>query len=88
MTAVSPNSTTPDIFYTHSWCVHRPERNLPCIAGSTSGVDHTAGARSLHVGGVNVGMADGSVQFVTDSVDLTVWRAMATIAGGEVVDTP
>jgi prepilin-type N-terminal cleavage/methylation domain-containing protein/prepilin-type processing-associated H-X9-DG protein len=88
MTMVSPNSTTPDIFYIHSWCVNHPERNLPCITGSTSGVDHTAGARSLHVGGVNVGMADGSVQFVTDSVDLTVWRAMATIAGAEVVDIP
>jgi hypothetical protein len=35
---------------------------------------------------VNVLMADGSVRFVTDGVDLfTTWRPLATRAGGEVV---
>ena len=29
-------------------------------------------------------MADGSVQFVSDMVDLAAWRALATIAGNEV----
>ncbi|MGC4004910.1 MAG: DUF1559 domain-containing protein [Pirellulales bacterium] len=41
------------------------------------------GARSLHAAGVNAGMIDGSATFVTDDVDLTVWRAMSTRAGGE-----
>jgi prepilin-type N-terminal cleavage/methylation domain-containing protein/prepilin-type processing-associated H-X9-DG protein len=88
MTKTSPNSSTPDIFEIDSWCVNRPERNLPCILGSTAGGDHTAGARSLHPGGVNVAFGDGSVRFVNDSLSLTVWQAMATIAGGEVIELP
>ena len=39
-------------------------------------------ARSLHPGGVNVALADGSVRFVADEVDLAAWRAGSTIAGG------
>ena len=42
-------------------------------------------ARSLHRGGVNAAMVDGSVRFVSDSVDLDTWRAFGTVAGGEVV---
>jgi prepilin-type processing-associated H-X9-DG protein len=40
-------------------------------------------SRSYHPSGVNVLMMDGSVQFVSDNVDLSVWRAAATRAGGE-----
>jgi prepilin-type processing-associated H-X9-DG protein len=40
-------------------------------------------ARSRHPGGVNVVKADGSGQFVGDSVDPAVWKALATRAGGE-----
>jgi prepilin-type N-terminal cleavage/methylation domain-containing protein/prepilin-type processing-associated H-X9-DG protein len=43
------------------------------------------GASSYHSGGVNVGMIDGSVRFVKDSVNLATWGAIATKAGGEVV---
>jgi hypothetical protein len=42
-------------------------------------------ASSAHSDGVNVLMMGGNVQFVRNSVDLRVWRAMATVAGGEVV---
>jgi prepilin-type N-terminal cleavage/methylation domain-containing protein len=40
-------------------------------------------SRSYHPGAVQAAMVDGSVQSVSDSVDLLVWRAMATRAGGE-----
>jgi prepilin-type N-terminal cleavage/methylation domain-containing protein len=40
-------------------------------------------ARSRHRGGVTVGLADGAVRFVADTVDPAVWTATATIAGGE-----
>ncbi|HVJ81642.1 MAG TPA: DUF1559 domain-containing protein [Planctomycetia bacterium] len=44
-------------------------------------------ANSFHAGGVNALHADGSVRFVSDSVDLRVWRAAGTIAGGETAET-
>ncbi len=42
----------------------------------------TAGSR--HTGGVQVGACDGSVHFVSSSIDLGIWRALGTRAGGEV----
>lgn len=85
MTYSSPNSSTPDVFYPEWWCVNRPEQNLPCVIGSTSGADHTAASRSLHPGGVQVALADGAVRFTTDAISLALWQGLATIAGEEVV---
>jgi prepilin-type N-terminal cleavage/methylation domain-containing protein/prepilin-type processing-associated H-X9-DG protein len=45
-------------------------------------------ARSRHPGGVNVVLADGSLQFVTDDIALTTWRAMGTMNGSEVISAP
>jgi prepilin-type N-terminal cleavage/methylation domain-containing protein/prepilin-type processing-associated H-X9-DG protein len=42
-------------------------------------------SRSFHASSVNVAMVDGSVQNVSNDIDLLVWRAMATRAGDEVV---
>jgi prepilin-type N-terminal cleavage/methylation domain-containing protein/prepilin-type processing-associated H-X9-DG protein len=41
-------------------------------------------ARSNHSGGVNLLLGDGSVRFVSNNVDPTVWRALSTRSGGEV----
>jgi prepilin-type N-terminal cleavage/methylation domain-containing protein/prepilin-type processing-associated H-X9-DG protein len=43
-------------------------------------------ARSKHTGGVNMAMGDGSVRFVTTSIDLVTWQALGTAAGGETID--
>lgn len=40
---------------------------------------------SLHTGGFNVVMCDGSVQFVSESIDIFVFAMMSTIANGEVI---
>ncbi len=60
-----------------------PNSSIPdCLA-------HGSGwytARSNFAGGVNCCFADGSVRFVRDTIPLPVWRAMATRAGGEVVN--
>ncbi|RMF42271.1 MAG: DUF1559 domain-containing protein [Planctomycetota bacterium] len=50
---------------------------LPTYAAVTS--------RSYHTGGVQIGLADGSVRFLSESIDLRVWRALGTREGGEVV---
>jgi prepilin-type N-terminal cleavage/methylation domain-containing protein len=42
-------------------------------------------ARSKHPGGVNLLRGDGSVTFVTSTVDLNTWRALATRNGGEIL---
>ncbi|MBQ9812704.1 MAG: DUF1559 domain-containing protein [Thermoguttaceae bacterium] len=55
--------------------------------GTDAALDHTRiiTARSNHSGGVNVGMGDGSVRFVSSTIDLNVWGAMATSNGREAV---
>jgi prepilin-type N-terminal cleavage/methylation domain-containing protein len=40
--------------------------------------------RSRHPGGLQFAYADGTVHFISDSIPLSVYRAMATIRGGEV----
>lgn len=45
-------------------------------------------ASSWHRGGVMTAMCDGSVRFSPDQIDLVVWRAMGTRAGGENVPPP
>lgn len=42
-------------------------------------------SRSYHSSGVNVALADGSVQTISDDINVLVWRAKATRAGGETV---
>ena len=39
--------------------------------------------RSLHPGGVNVLMGDGSVRFISSSIDRILWRSLGSISGGE-----
>ena len=41
--------------------------------------------RSRHPAGLNFGFADGSVRFISASIPLTTYRALATIKGREVV---
>ncbi len=61
-----------------------PPGKRTCANGLTwNGVGLTAS--SHHDRGVNLLIADGSVRFVKDAVDSTLWRALATIRGGEVV---
>ncbi len=43
-------------------------------------------ARSYHPAGVNGMNMDGSVHFYSSSIDLTLWRALGTVNGQEVVD--
>jgi prepilin-type processing-associated H-X9-DG protein len=69
----TPNTTT---------CAGSP------FPGNMSNMSMNVPPSSRHTGGVNVLMGDGSVRFVRDSVDLTTWRAMGTMNGGEVVTLP
>lgn len=58
--------------------------NLPTgYPGDLSG--GAISARSHHPGGVNVLLMDGSIRFVTQGVNLPIWRALASRAGGEAI---
>ena len=85
-TMVTPNSPIEDVLFPAPsvWCTQSlPAKNRPCTNGDGSTTD-TAAARSVHPGGVNTLMADGSVHFISESISLANWRALATIGGGEV----
>jgi prepilin-type N-terminal cleavage/methylation domain-containing protein/prepilin-type processing-associated H-X9-DG protein len=43
---------------------------------------------SRHLGGANFVLADGSMQFINNSIDVNVYEALGTINGGEVVALP
>jgi prepilin-type processing-associated H-X9-DG protein len=69
-------------FYTHTLPPNSPFRDC---AGTANG--HLA-SRSFHTGGVNVLRGDGSVTFVSNSVDAAAWLAFGTMNGGETVALP
>jgi len=42
---------------------------------------------SLHSGGINVGMGDGSVRFIKDTINPYTWYSLQTIAQGEIISS-
>jgi prepilin-type N-terminal cleavage/methylation domain-containing protein/prepilin-type processing-associated H-X9-DG protein len=75
-------------FYTHTlppnWNRKVSTGNQQYNCGDTAIVHFHVAASSYHTGGVNVGMGDGSVRFVSDGINFFGWQAMGTMAGGEV----
>jgi prepilin-type N-terminal cleavage/methylation domain-containing protein/prepilin-type processing-associated H-X9-DG protein len=65
-----------------------PPNTWSCDDANSSWVNDAgaATATSRHSGGVNVGMCDGSVKFIKQSITPNVWWAVGSRAGGEVLD--
>jgi hypothetical protein len=98
----TPNDRTPDIARWCDPVDKTPDAIAPCgIGGFVSGlpgpsnngglagpyfdiVHHTS--RSMHPGGVLYSRCDGSVHFAAETISQTIWSAMSTIQGREVVD--
>jgi prepilin-type N-terminal cleavage/methylation domain-containing protein len=79
----TPNSSVPDNIRYNSGsqitCTSAPE--APCVgtfAGWNAPRSLIMSARSYHPGGVDVGMMDGSVHFVADSIDAALWKAASS----------
>jgi prepilin-type N-terminal cleavage/methylation domain-containing protein/prepilin-type processing-associated H-X9-DG protein len=75
--------------YTHTlppnWNRKVSSGNQPYNCGDTDIAHFHVAASSYHDGGVNVGLADGSVRFVADGINFATWQAMGTRAGGETI---
>ena len=76
MTYNTPNGGT-DV----NLCVAIADPLMPC----TGGAPMQAAARSRHPSGANVLFGDATVRFISNSIDLTSWRALGTMDGGEVI---
>ena len=78
-TRIPPNTDVPDRF---NWCADNPVPRAPCVWAADK---MFVSVRSYHPGGVNLGMADGSVHFIVDEIDAEVFRAFGSRNGGEYV---
>lgn len=79
----TPNDRTPDLC---RWCSNqdRVSARAPCLPITKQNMElHTS--RSYHPGGVNSGLCDGSVRFVSENIALKLWQALATPDGAEIV---
>ena len=57
----------------------------PCSWSGSTQANAYASVFSKHTGGVNAAMGDASVRFISNSVDITTWRGLGTMSGGEVL---
>lgn len=78
--AVGPNSNVPD-------CTVNGHQSFK-LANWSFSIRGVHKASSRHPGGVNVLFMDGSIQFISDSIDLGVWRSLGTRDGHEVASRP
>jgi prepilin-type N-terminal cleavage/methylation domain-containing protein len=78
-TALTPNTKVliPGDPTPYDLVTHDENQGGPTMAALT--------ADSFHPGGVTVLCGDGSVKFIKDSINGMAWRALGTIAGGEVI---
>lgn len=81
-TYLAPNSTLGDSIYSAYYCNSADPFNPPCQVSTTSQPTMFA-SRSLHPGGVQVLLGDGSVRFVSENINLATWRALGTARGKE-----
>ena len=81
-----PNSIQNDVIPACSDAIKENDRRK-CKQNQGDG-NVWASARSNHSGGVNSAMADGSVRFFTDNIDVGLWQALATRGGGDTAYVP
>ncbi len=85
-TTFGPNTLVP---YEISGQLFDVDFNASREGRSMTGITYaTVTSRSAHTGGVEVGLVDGSVRFISQSIDLNTWRGLGSRAGGEVVQLP
>jgi prepilin-type processing-associated H-X9-DG protein len=61
-------------------------RTNGCGGLPATGCPTAWGAGSKHEGGMQIVMADGSVRFINENINTTIYSGLVTIAGGEAID--
>jgi prepilin-type N-terminal cleavage/methylation domain-containing protein/prepilin-type processing-associated H-X9-DG protein len=67
------------------WVHHQSQGMVTCSEPPNWTVTNSRAAEGLHPGGVMFAYADGHVSFVPNSIDFTLYMALGTRNGGEVV---
>jgi type II secretory pathway pseudopilin PulG len=81
----TPNASAPDLLYPDQ-CYNAVELNLPCAVTTEFAVADFASSRSLHTGGVvAITVADGSVRFIHEGIDIRLWRSLGTINNKDMI---
>jgi prepilin-type N-terminal cleavage/methylation domain-containing protein/prepilin-type processing-associated H-X9-DG protein len=65
-----------------------PHNPYNAMGTATTGWTVNWGFMSRHPGGANFSMCDGSGKFISENIDLTLYRSLATIDGGELASLP
>jgi prepilin-type processing-associated H-X9-DG protein len=86
----APNTMVADIIqnFASTSLVQHPLSLMVTSTTAANGYYTRMAARSWHSGGVNAGLADGSIRFVTNQINLDIWRAAGSTNGNEVVALP
>jgi prepilin-type N-terminal cleavage/methylation domain-containing protein len=82
-----PNSTIGDNLlnypYACTTATNLPLKNLPCTPGDTP--NNFATSRSRHIGGIHGLLADGSVRFISNNINLPTYQNLCWISDGGVI---
>ncbi|MEO7403446.1 MAG: DUF1559 domain-containing protein [Burkholderiales bacterium] len=78
-TRMAPNSSAPDV----TACSTLNNSIAPCKPASGDIPSMILASRSKHPGGVVVVKCDVSTEFISNDIDLNVWRSQSTIAGSD-----
>jgi prepilin-type N-terminal cleavage/methylation domain-containing protein len=78
-TLAVPNTSSNDVCYCKENTLDHPSTGT----SETTGTRITIAARSYHSGGVNVAIGDGSVRFISETINLSVWQALGSSSGRE-----
>ncbi len=88
MSGIDPATSDPGLNLWHLPHVHPTWQNPPYTPMPGRIRTWWAAAGSMHTNGVNFALGDGSVRFITQSIDTTTLAGLCTMAGGETVSVP
>ncbi len=88
LTKLPPNASQPDVMQFPTYCDADEVSNPPCVDPHSNSRPMTNAARSWHPGGIHASFCDGSATYISDDIELDLWRGLSTTQGEELVGRP